>query len=495
MEMALTAVGLRVTGKVHGAVEIARRIMSTPQGGDGNGQQQISNGNGNQLQGNALDIPVPVRSLTEGDLADELARSVYSGSKQDSEAAIIRFLDAFMPGFSRQSSDLKRRHARNAAVNHVSSEGLTILHLAAFLGMANLVKLLVRADATVDIHDRNGFTALAFATIGDRVDVVKHLLTAGAKMNACSFSGATPHSLALAYATQEVRIAYAIALVGSAHGHAASSGHARRRSTASSSSLDGDNPSSVDDAESALDYSTGMSPRKITTPADIVRARSQASEAPLFAGPKSDGSATPTIRAVRSLEPDGDAGERPPPYNPGDAANWLHRTLSHLPTSPAANLKDYLPPYLWDKIPSAHVFVPNTEGLAPPPLFRPGEMLESQAWLAVPLAAWLHLLPAAPPTEEQRKEASANIGESLQQDNAEESRLRMKSSAVVTPAPSRSRRRADKLSTRRRPANEVELDAVSATSRIASYRQASVVPVLHQKKSESSSSYSPRFIR
>lgn len=386
MEMALTAVGLRVTGKVHGAVEIARRIMSAPEGQNGNGDSQGMNG-GQQQQHSVQHPDVLAATADDERLAEDLARSIYSGSRQEFETAIIRFLGAFIQGFGNPRLEGRRKGPRMTAVNHINGEGQTILHLASFLGMEQLVRLLVRADATVDIHDRNGFTALAFATIGRRASVARFLITSGGKPNACAFSGATPRSLALQSADEGLCAAYGSYL----YEHTVGQSSHRRRPSTSDSSLDGDNPSSTDDADSAaFDLAeTAMSPRKLTTQDDVRRARS--SIAPSAVSPKSDGSATPTVTHGRSVrdasETLSQVDEHPPPYAAGDAANWLHRTLSHLPASSAAHLKDYIPPSLWDKMPSAHVLVPNMQGLPTTALS------ESQAWLAVPLSAWLNLLP------------------------------------------------------------------------------------------------------
>ncbi len=398
MEMALTAVGLRVTGKVHGAVEIARRIMSAPDGQNGNGGSQGTNTGQQQQQHSAQHPDAMAAEADEERLAEELARSIYSGNRLDFETAIIRFLGAFIQGFGNPRVEGKRRGPRMAAVNHINGEGQTILHLAAFLGMEQLVRLLLRADATVDIHDRNGYTALSFATIGRRASVVRFLLASGAKPHACAFSGATPRSLALQSADAAVCTAYGPHL----HDQTAGQISHRRRPSTSDSSLDGDNPSSADDAESAaFDFAaSAMSPRKLTTQDDVKRARS--SSVPSMLGPKSDGSATPTIKNGRSVRAASEAlpqvDEHPPPYAAGDAANWLHRTLSHLPASSAAHLKEYIPPSLWDKIPSAHVLVPNMQGLPATTIS------DSQAWLAVPLSAWLHLFPGMSPEAAQRQQ-------------------------------------------------------------------------------------------
>lgn len=362
MEMALTAVGLRVTGKVVGAVEIARRIMSAP----GAGQE--------------TDVPGgQYRDMhKEQELADELAKTVYSSGPRDTQTAILKFLAAFVA----PAHGSRRRKHSQAALNHVNSEGQTLLHLASLLGYDRLVKLLLRANATIDIHDRNGYSALAFAAIGGNMTCVKLLLEAGAKVGAYTFTNQTAQTLAQMAGHGDI-----VKLLSS---ESAPVRKPRRASVHSSrGSVDADNPSSTDelDSPSALGPSDAVSPLRATTVEDIV---------PPPALPrgsldvKSDGTVTPRARnPVLS--------DDPPPYE----ASWLQRTLSHIPGTqmmpPTPQLRDFIPPVFWDKLPSAQLLIPHLPNLPSAPSFRPGEIMEnqwaSQAWLAVPIQAWMNALP------------------------------------------------------------------------------------------------------
>lgn len=357
MEMALTAVGLRVTGKVVGAVEIARRIMSAP-------------GAGQETEPQASQAPY--RDLhKEQELADELAKTVYSNGPKDTQSAILKFLAAFVA-----SSRSGRRKHSQAALNHVNSEGQTILHLASLLGYDRLVKLLLRANATIDIHDRNGYSALAFAAIGGNVTCVKLLLEAGAKVGAYTFTNQTAQSLA-----QRAGHAEIVKLLTSEKPVARKP---RRTSHSSHGSLDADNPSSTDAETPSVHGPDAMSPVRLTTVEDIAPPRNSLDV-------KSDGTVTP-----RARNPHLDA---PPPYDEG--TSWLQRTLSHIPGAqmmpPTPQLKDFIPPVFWDKLPSAQLLIPHLPNLPSATSFRPGEIIEqqwaTQAWLAVPIQAWMNALP------------------------------------------------------------------------------------------------------
>jgi hypothetical protein len=349
MEMALTAVGLRVTGKVVGAVEIARRIMSAP-------------GAGQETEPQASQAPYR-------ELADELAKTVYSNGPKDTQSAILKFLAAFVA-----PSRSGRRKQSQAALNHVNSEGQTILHLASMLGYDRLVKLLLRANATIDIHDRNGYSALAFAAIGGNVTCVKLLLEAGAKVGAYTFTNQTAQSLAQRAGHPEI-----VKLLSSEKPVARKP---RRTSHSSHGSLDADNPSSTDAETPSVHGPDAMSPVRLTTAEDI---------APRTLEVKSDGTVTPRARHSHL--------DAPPPYDEG--ASWFQRTLSHIPGAqmmpPTPQLKDFIPPVFWDKLPSAQLLIPHLPNLPSAPSFRPGEIMEqqwaTQAWLAVPIQAWMNALP------------------------------------------------------------------------------------------------------
>lgn len=374
MEMALTAVGLRVTGKVVGAVEIARRIMSAPQAGADSGLGGgTSNGSGQQQRGSEI---------------AEAFKLYQKGDSADPQTAIIGFLRTFLFDSGRATQSRRGK----IALNHVSPEGQSMLHVACLLGYDILARFLVGADANPNVHDRNGYTALAFAAMSGNVSCVRILLAAGARPLAVTFSNLTP--TALARRAGQTGIAALLETILRKQ----SSSSRRREST---SSADADNPSSGDDTDSlesgVQDSANALSPKRLTTPADVQRSR------PDSASTRSDDATT-----VRAVTP---ATEAPPPYAPSDAVNWLQRTLSHLPGTqmlpPATQFKEYIPPAVWDKLPSAQVLIPHMPDFAQ----RTGEMLDSsawmqQAWLAVPMSAWLNL-PEAQASKTETSPATA----------------------------------------------------------------------------------------
>jgi ankyrin repeat protein len=77
-------------------------------------------------------------------------------------------------------------------------EGITPLHVAAWVSLA-MVKLLVKAGATIDARDRRGRTPFMYACVRNRLDIVDWLAEAGADPCAQDNNGTT----ALAHATAE----------------------------------------------------------------------------------------------------------------------------------------------------------------------------------------------------------------------------------------------------------------------------------------------------
>ncbi|KAJ9094687.1 hypothetical protein QFC21_005844 [Naganishia friedmannii] len=398
MEMALTAVGLRVTGKVVGAVEIARRIMSAP--GAGHEGADMS-----QAQQQNMNYQRADMSHQEQELADELAKTVYS-TTSDTQSAILKFLSAFVTGHGGEHGSRRRRQSQ-AALNHVNSEGQTLLQLASLLGYDRVVQLLLRANATIDIHDRNGYSALAFAAVAGSVPCVKFLLEAGAKVGAYTFTNQTAHSLALQAGHRGVAKLLSRPTV-------VKPVKKPRRSAVRSAgeSLDADNPSSADtdsiQSEGLLGPADALSPSRLTTAKDIAAVQNARPAIPVRSSveAKSDGTVTPRAGRGSGL-PGTLESDDPPPYAAVDAISWLQRTLSHIPGAqmipPTPQLRDFIPPVVWDKLPSAQLLIPHLPNLPSPTSFRPGDIMEqqwaSQAWLAVPIQAWMNALPKVPQME------------------------------------------------------------------------------------------------
>ncbi|KAG2179496.1 hypothetical protein INT44_006342 [Umbelopsis vinacea] len=150
MELALQVVGLKMTGKLEDARQIAMRIVQ----GDHHAGNTTTGG---QQHGSGL------------------------------EAQIIQALD-----------NVKDLHTSyDLLVSQVNKQDHTMLHLAAMLGFTELTSMLVQLGADVDAQDRNGMTALHFASWTGKHDIVKILLDQGdAHPSVRSIHGKTPIDLA-----------------------------------------------------------------------------------------------------------------------------------------------------------------------------------------------------------------------------------------------------------------------------------------------------------
>ncbi|CEI87658.1 hypothetical protein RMCBS344292_02068 [Rhizopus microsporus] len=139
MELALQVVGLKMTGKVENAREIAMRIV---QGGANNNDSQTQNNtttHGNQPQQTNL------------------------------ERHIMQVLEV-MTTF---------RDVDPADVSITSAQGHTMLHFAAMLGFAQLSEMLIRLGCNTNITDKNGYTALHYAAWHNHQNVTAVLLEKG----------------------------------------------------------------------------------------------------------------------------------------------------------------------------------------------------------------------------------------------------------------------------------------------------------------------------
>ncbi|KAM5320354.1 LOW QUALITY PROTEIN: E3 ubiquitin-protein ligase MIB2 [Glossophaga mutica] len=90
--------------------------------------------------------------------------------------------------------DLLRRHPEQV---DAKSQGRTALQVAAYLGQAELVRLLLQARAAADLPDEEGSTALHYAALGNRPEAARVLLTSGCRANALNGTRSTALHLAV----------------------------------------------------------------------------------------------------------------------------------------------------------------------------------------------------------------------------------------------------------------------------------------------------------
>ncbi|XP_006460767.1 hypothetical protein AGABI2DRAFT_220937 [Agaricus bisporus var. bisporus H97] len=186
MELALQVVGLKMTGKVEDARNVAMRIVGGNTGNDGSD----SNGSVSNLMQLAS---TPAGSTSFGrDLRSLLY--IRAGETENFESTVLNFLsvlDAPLEGELASGAI-----ATAEAISHPTTTGQTLLHLAAFMKLTTLVQFLVNHDADIDVRDRNGFTALHFASLVGAEECARILVRAGADREIVNSLGKTAEEIA-----------------------------------------------------------------------------------------------------------------------------------------------------------------------------------------------------------------------------------------------------------------------------------------------------------
>ncbi|KAG2361423.1 hypothetical protein BDR07DRAFT_1409704 [Suillus spraguei] len=177
MELALQVVGLKMTGKIEDAKNVALRIV----GNAGNEDSPTSS--------DANDMMHVVASSSYREIRPLLF--VRSDEGENFETTIVKFLSMIDVSVDNQSTI-----AMSTAVSHSTSNGQTLLHLASFLGFAELTKFLIMHDIDVDARDRNGYTALHFAVLSLSKPCLELLVAAGADLEIVNGLGKTPEDIA-----------------------------------------------------------------------------------------------------------------------------------------------------------------------------------------------------------------------------------------------------------------------------------------------------------
>ncbi|KAM6502074.1 hypothetical protein JOM56_002051 [Amanita muscaria] len=180
MELALQVVGLKMTGKIEDAKDVAMRIVGSA------GETTETQADNPSMMQIAMANPASTRNI--------LPLLLNSGRETENfEALIINFLkllDTPLEGITSRSMQTID------VISHTSTTGQTLLHYAAFLGFDSLSKLLVSHKVDIDARDKNGFTALHFAALSGSVDCIQSLLEAGADRDIVNGVGKTPAEIA-----------------------------------------------------------------------------------------------------------------------------------------------------------------------------------------------------------------------------------------------------------------------------------------------------------
>ena len=174
MELALQVVGLKMTGKLEDAKNVAMRIV---------GNASDSSGSSNTVSGSDM-MQLSSFSLPTRDIRQLLLS--HASDSTNFENLIVRFLSVLDTPLDRHSAT-----SMSSALSHQTPSGQTLLHFACFLGYATLVNFLVLRGIDVDARDRNGLTALHFAVLGKTNQCARLLVEAGADMEIVNVLGRT----------------------------------------------------------------------------------------------------------------------------------------------------------------------------------------------------------------------------------------------------------------------------------------------------------------
>ena len=182
MELALQVVGLKMTGKIEDAKNVAMRIVGNA-GSDGSDSNNNTNTNSGLMQ---LSNSPSMRNLRP-------LLFLRAGENSDFENRILDFLSVMDTpmGVSAPNSI-----STPDAISYPSPSGQTLLHLAVFLGFSSLTSFLIKHGADLDARDRNGFTPLHFAALAQSQACASILLEAGADVEVVDAHGKTPEEVA-----------------------------------------------------------------------------------------------------------------------------------------------------------------------------------------------------------------------------------------------------------------------------------------------------------
>ncbi|KAI0812685.1 hypothetical protein BC629DRAFT_1589411 [Irpex lacteus] len=179
MELALQVVGLKMTGRIEDAREVAMRIVNTT------GPDNMNNATSDAASG-AMQLAAALN------FSADVRRVLLSGAGKgpELEKLVLDFLSILDTPLAVPTRSVA------SAISHANASGQTLLHLATFLGFTEIVEFLIEHDIDLDVRDRNGFTALHFAALGKSTTCARLLIEAGAGMDIVNALGKTPAEIA-----------------------------------------------------------------------------------------------------------------------------------------------------------------------------------------------------------------------------------------------------------------------------------------------------------
>lgn len=174
MELALQVVGLKMTGKIEDAKDIAMRIVGNSQDSQG--------GNRSNSQ---------MMNLANGALPDSRRLLLGRGGDAEFEKTIIDSLTSLD-----MRNDSGEPESLASIISHPTKTGQTLLHLAASLNFPSLVEFLIQRDIFLDSRDINGYTALHSAVLNGSRCCARQIINAGADTSIYTRVGYTAMELA-----------------------------------------------------------------------------------------------------------------------------------------------------------------------------------------------------------------------------------------------------------------------------------------------------------
>lgn len=165
MELALQVVGLKMTGKIEEARNVAMRIV------------------GNSGPRNSMGEMSQMNSPSESFLSHSVLGSLTGVDLQTLIIKLLTLLDVPLNG--------EPNSGRNS-LDHQNATGQTLLHLAVFLVLPSLVSCVLGRGANVNARNNNGMTPLHFAALTGWKEGVEILLAEGAVPAIVDRMGSTP---------------------------------------------------------------------------------------------------------------------------------------------------------------------------------------------------------------------------------------------------------------------------------------------------------------